>query len=44
MAKRRTEPDVDSETEPCPECLSDIPRLARKCAFCASDVHRAAAA
>jgi large conductance mechanosensitive channel len=41
MARRRTEPDVDSETAPCPECLSDIPVLARKCAFCGSDVRRA---
>ena len=43
MARRRTEPDVDSETAPCPECLSDIPQLARKCAFCGSDVQRATA-
>jgi large conductance mechanosensitive channel len=26
----------DSETRPCSECLSEIPREARKCAFCAS--------
>ena len=44
MARRRTEPDVDSETAPCPECLSDIPRLAKRCAFCGSDVTRAAGA
>ncbi len=36
MARRRTETDVDSETRPCTECLSDIPRQARKCAFCGS--------
>jgi large conductance mechanosensitive channel len=36
MARRKTQPDVDSETRTCPECLSDIPRLARKCAFCGS--------
>lgn len=36
MARHRTEPDVDSETRPCTECLSDIPREARRCAFCAS--------
>jgi large conductance mechanosensitive channel len=36
MARRKTEPDVDSETGPCPECLSEIPRQARKCAFCGS--------
>ena len=41
MARRRTEPDVDSETKPCPECLSDIPTQARKCAFCASPVQPA---
>jgi large conductance mechanosensitive channel len=36
MARSRTEPDVDSETSPCSECLSEIPRQARKCAFCGS--------
>jgi large conductance mechanosensitive channel len=36
MARRKTQPDVDSETRPCSECLSDIPLRARKCAFCAS--------
>jgi large conductance mechanosensitive channel len=36
MARRKTQPDVDSETRPCPECLSDIPSRARKCAFCGS--------
>jgi len=41
MARHRTEPDVDAETAPCPECLSDIPRSARRCAFCGSEVRRA---
>jgi large conductance mechanosensitive channel len=36
MARRKTQPDVESDTRPCSECLSDIPRRARKCAFCAS--------
>jgi large conductance mechanosensitive channel len=36
MRRRKTETDVESETHPCTECLSDIPRQARKCAFCAS--------
>jgi large conductance mechanosensitive channel len=36
MARRSTQPDVESETFPCPECLSEIPRQARKCAFCGS--------
>ena len=34
MARRQTRPDVESETRPCTECLSDIPREARRCAFC----------
>ena len=36
MRRMKTEPNVESETRPCTECLSDIPRAARKCAFCAS--------
>jgi large conductance mechanosensitive channel len=38
MARRKTQPDVESETVSCPECLSDIPREARRCAFCTSEV------
>jgi large conductance mechanosensitive channel len=34
MARRKTQPDVESETRPCTECLSDIPKEARRCAFC----------
>ena len=34
MARRRTEPPVDSPTHPCPACLSEIPTAARRCAFC----------
>lgn len=36
MRRRKTQPDVESETRPCTECLSDIPTEARKCAFCTS--------
>jgi large conductance mechanosensitive channel len=36
MALRKTEPEVDTTTKACPECLSKIPINARKCAFCAS--------
>jgi large conductance mechanosensitive channel len=36
MRRRKTQPDVESETRPCTECLSDIPRAARRCAFCGS--------
>jgi hypothetical protein len=43
MARRKTQPDVESETHPCSECLSEIPRQARKCAFCGSAQQPAAA-
>jgi large conductance mechanosensitive channel len=36
MRRRKTEPDVESETRACTECLSQIPVEARKCAFCTS--------
>jgi large conductance mechanosensitive channel len=38
MARMRTEPDVDSHTRGCPECLSQIPVGASRCAFCTSEV------
>jgi large conductance mechanosensitive channel len=38
MARLRTEPDVESHTRGCPECLSQIPVGARRCAFCTSEV------
>lgn len=34
----RTEPEVDSPTRPCPECLSQIPQAASRCAFCTTEV------
>ena len=34
----RTEPDVESPTRPCPECLSQIPRAASRCMFCTTEV------
>lgn len=34
MARRKTEPDVESTTKECEECLSSIPSGARRCAFC----------
>ena len=36
MARRKTGLDTESETWPCTECLSEIPRQARRCAFCTS--------
>ena len=38
MASRKTEPDVESKTRDCPECLSAIPRAAKRCAFCTTEV------
>ena len=38
MARRRTEPPVDETTRPCPECLSEVPVGARRCAFCTSEL------
>jgi large conductance mechanosensitive channel len=35
-ARRRRHPDLESETEACGECLSEIPKLAKRCAFCGS--------
>lgn len=34
--RRRKGVETDSEMHPCTECLSEIPREARRCAFCAS--------
>lgn len=34
----------DPTTKQCPECLSEIPKAARKCAFCASEQHDEAVA
>jgi large conductance mechanosensitive channel len=38
QARRKTEPEVDSVTKPCPECLSSIPVAATRCAFCTVEV------
>jgi large conductance mechanosensitive channel len=37
MARYRTEPDVTRPTVTCPECLSEIPEGARRCAFCTAE-------
>jgi large conductance mechanosensitive channel len=38
MALRKTEPEVESTTRNCPECLSSIPLAATRCAFCTAKV------
>jgi large conductance mechanosensitive channel len=38
MRRRRSEPPIDEETRRCPECRSEIPVDARRCAFCTADV------
>jgi large conductance mechanosensitive channel len=37
MARHRTEPPEGQETTECPECLSQIPVAARRCAFCTTE-------
>jgi large conductance mechanosensitive channel len=44
MARMRTEPDVEAITRGCPECLSQIPVAATRCAFCTTEVAPSAAA
>jgi large conductance mechanosensitive channel len=36
VSRARKEPPADPTTKKCPECLSEIPIQARKCAFCTS--------
>jgi large conductance mechanosensitive channel len=38
MERRRTELPVETLTRSCPECLSDIPVGASRCAFCTAEV------
>ncbi len=43
MARMRKEPTPDPTTTKCPQCLSEIPVEARRCAFCTSEVSPATA-
>ncbi|MDQ1417535.1 MAG: large conductance mechanosensitive channel [Acidimicrobiaceae bacterium] len=36
--RRRHAPEPDSTDRPCPECLSQIPKAARRCSRCTSEV------
>lgn len=38
MARTRKEPVVDPTVKKCPECLSEIPIAAKRCAFCGQPV------
>jgi large conductance mechanosensitive channel len=38
ISRARREPTPDPTTQKCPECLSEIPIDARRCAFCTSPV------
>jgi large conductance mechanosensitive channel len=38
LERLRPEPKVDTPTSECPQCLSNIPAAARRCAFCTSEV------
>jgi large conductance mechanosensitive channel len=38
IARSRSEPPADPTTQKCPQCLSEIPLEASRCAFCAQPV------
>jgi large conductance mechanosensitive channel len=38
ISRARREPPADPTTRKCPECLSEIPLGARRCAFCTSTI------
>jgi large conductance mechanosensitive channel len=42
MARRKTEPDVESVTKECDYCLSNVPAAAIVCAFCTREIDRPA--
>ena len=41
-ARRKKGQDAEPGTRDCPECLSEIPELAHRCAFCTAEVQPAA--
>lgn len=38
VSRSRREPPADPTTRKCPECLSEVPIAARRCAFCTSQI------
>lgn len=43
IAARRAKDEAAPTTRPCPECLSEIPVEARRCAYCTAEVGTASA-
>ncbi|HEX3424659.1 MAG TPA: large conductance mechanosensitive channel protein MscL [Acidimicrobiales bacterium] len=41
--RRKRAPEPESTNRPCPECLSEIPKAARRCSFCTVEVEPLAA-
>ncbi|HUY62985.1 MAG TPA: large conductance mechanosensitive channel protein MscL [Acidimicrobiales bacterium] len=42
VARRRRGQETEPDTRNCPECLSEVPAAARRCAFCTSPLDSAA--
>ena len=42
LERRRVTTDPESTDRPCPQCLSEIPKAATRCAFCTAEVGTAA--
>ena len=42
LERRRVTTDPESADRPCPQCLSEIPKAAVRCAFCTAEVGAAA--
>jgi large conductance mechanosensitive channel len=38
LDRRRSEPPTDETVRDCPECLSEVPVAARRCAFCTAEI------
>jgi large conductance mechanosensitive channel len=43
VSRARKEPPADPTTKKCPECMSEIPIQARRCAFCTTELAAASA-
>ncbi len=42
IARFRSDTPTDAPTRPCPECLSEVPKAAHRCAFCTTELQPAA--